>query len=208
MKKETASTVSSSELTANEFVNVKDIKGNYLYTKDNYVIGYVRIYPFNKDLLSTEELRAKTRQLTARFESDRKDFSYFAFQREIDLDGQKKQLEQMYTSEMASVGTRHLLRIMIDELNRLSTSGQNYEHQHYIKLWERYTNANKTETEAELKIRLQDFRGRYENAGIQTDILDQQDIIKLCSLFASAAQAPFQRMCPNMRYEPQVRLRG
>lgn len=197
----------NSLLTANQFVNVSDIKGNFLYTKDNMVFGYLRIYPFNKDLLSKEELRAKTQILTSSFESDRKNFSYFAMQREIDLDGQKKDLENKYRSELASVGTRHLLKIMIDELTVLSTSGQNYEHQHYIKLWEPYTSANRPEVEAELKIRLQDFKKRYESIGIATEILGQQEIIKVCSLFASAAQAPFQQLGKNSRYEPMVRLK-
>ncbi len=197
----------NSLLTANQFVNVSDIKGNFLYTKDNMIFGYLRIYPFNKDLLSKEELRAKTQILTSSFESDRKNFSYFAMQREIDLDGQKKDLENKYRSELASVGTRHLLKIMIDELTVLSTSGQNYEHQHYIKLWEPYTTSNRPEVEAELKIRLQDFKNRYESVGIATEILSQQDIIKVCSLFASAAQAPFLQLGKNSRYEPMVRLK-
>jgi len=197
----------NSLLTANQFVNVSDIKGNFLYTKDNMIFGYLRIYHFNKDLLSTEELRSKTQILTSSFESDRKYFSYFAMQREIDLDGQKKDLESKYRSELTSVGTRHLLKIMIDELTVLSTSGQNYEHQHYIKLWEPYTSSNRPEVEAELKIRLQDFKNRYESIGIATEILSQQDIIKVCSLFASAAQAPFLQLGKNSRYEPMVRLK-
>ncbi len=196
------------EQTANEFVNVKDIKGNFLYTKDSYMIGYLRIFPFNKDLLSHEELRAKTQILTAHFDSDRKSFSYFAYQREIDLDGQKKHLEKLYTSELTSVGTRHLLKIMIGELNTLSTSGQNFEHQHYIKIWELYTSANRMEKENELKIRLQDFKNRYNAVGIQTEILEEQDIMKVCALFSSAAQAPFLQLGKNMRYEPTVKLRG
>lgn len=194
-------------LTANQFVNVSDIKGNFLYTKDNMVFGYLRIHPFNKDLLSKEELRSKTQILTSSFESDRKNFSYFAMQREIDLDGQKKDLERRYRSELSSVGTRHLLKIMIDELTVLSTSGQNYEHQHYIKLWDTYTSSNRPEVEADLRVRLNDFKGRYEAVGISAEILEQQDIIKVCSLFASAAQAPFLQVGKNTRYEPMVRLK-
>ena len=172
------------------------------------MIGYLRIFPFNKDLLSYEELRAKTQILTAHFDSDRKSFSYFSYQREIDLDGQKKHLEKRYTSELTSVGTRHLLKIMINELNTLSTSGQNFEHQHYIKIWESYTSSNRMEKENELKIRLQDFKNRYNAVGIQTEILEQQDIMKVCALFSSSAQAPFLQLRKNMRYEPMVKLRG
>lgn len=195
------------ELTANQFVNVADVKGNFLYTKDNMIIGYLRIHPFNIDLLSQQELKAKTDIITASFEADRKNFSYFSMQREIDLDGQKKDLEKLYTSELTSVGTRHLLKMMINELTDLSTSGQNYEHQHYIKLWSSYTSANRQEKEMELLARLKDFKSRYEQIGINVDILQQNDIIKLCSLFASSAQAPFLQLSKNSRYEPMVRMK-
>ena len=32
-------------VTANEFVNVRDICGNFLYTRDNTVLAYLRIMP-------------------------------------------------------------------------------------------------------------------------------------------------------------------
>lgn len=196
------------ELTANEFVNVSDIKGNFLYSKDGYIFGYLGIGKFNKDLLSREELRGKTQILTSSFENDRKEFSYFAMQREIDLDGQKKNLEKRYSNELTSVGTRHILKIMLNELVYLSTSGQNYEHQHYIKIWQSYTSVNRPEVEAEIKIRLNDIKTKYEAVGIAADILSQQDIIKVCSLFSSAAQAPFLQLGKNTYYEPMVRMKG
>ena len=53
-KKEVSESIPPHIKTANEFVNVKDIKGNFLYTKDDYIFGYVRLYQFNLDLLSRE----------------------------------------------------------------------------------------------------------------------------------------------------------
>ena len=32
------------QITANEFVNVKDIRGNFLYTRDNLALAYLKIY--------------------------------------------------------------------------------------------------------------------------------------------------------------------
>ena len=81
--------------TANEFVNVKDIKRKFLYTKDGYVMVYLRIYPYNLDLLSQEERRAKAAALAASFDGDRKDFVYFTFPREIDLDKYKNTLKNI-----------------------------------------------------------------------------------------------------------------
>ena len=51
------------QITANDFVDVKDIKGMFLYTKSNKIFSYLRIYPFNLDLLTTEDRRNLTNRL-------------------------------------------------------------------------------------------------------------------------------------------------
>ena len=40
------------QITANEFVNVKDIRGNFLYTRDNLALAYLKIYPISTELFS------------------------------------------------------------------------------------------------------------------------------------------------------------
>ena len=55
------------QITVNEFVDVKDIKGMFLYTKSNKIFSYLRIYPFNLDLLTTEDRRNLTNRLAAAF---------------------------------------------------------------------------------------------------------------------------------------------
>lgn len=61
------------EITANELVNVKDIKGNILYTKDGFLFGYLQISPYNLDLVSEEERRAKTNAQAMSFDIFRKE---------------------------------------------------------------------------------------------------------------------------------------
>ena len=78
------------QITANDFVDVKDIKGMFLYTKSNKIFSYLRIYPFNLDLLTTEDRRNLTNRLAAAFDGDRKNFMYCTLPRELDLDGYKK----------------------------------------------------------------------------------------------------------------------
>ena len=56
------------QITVNEFVDVKDIKGMFLYTKSNKIFSYLRIYPFNLDLLTTEDRRNLTNRLAAAFD--------------------------------------------------------------------------------------------------------------------------------------------
>ena len=35
------------QMTANEFVNVKDIRGSFLYTRDGMVLAYLKIFPIS-----------------------------------------------------------------------------------------------------------------------------------------------------------------
>ena len=107
------------KITANEFTNVRDIKDIFLYTKDNYIMAYLQVFPFNLDLLPLQEQASLTRKLAASFEGDRKDFVYFTYPREIDLDDYKNNLKNRHAEELTNVGRRHLLTIMLQRLQRM-----------------------------------------------------------------------------------------
>ena len=189
-----------SEMTANEFTNVKDVKSIFLYTKDGYILTYLRIFYLNINLLTEEEKQAKSQTLTASFENDRKDCTYFTLPREIDLDRYTEELKNLYHSEMTNLGRRHILAEMLTEANMLATSGENYEHQHYIKLW-RKIEGDKTNAENEIKSRTEEFKSRYKNVGINTEILQEAEILKLCNLFGNPTQAAYEQVPDNMFFE-------
>lgn len=195
------------EITANELVNVKDIKGNILYTKDGFLFGYLQISPYNLDLVSEEERRAKTNAQAMSFDGDRKDFSYQTYPREIDLDRYKEYLKRQYQSELESIGRRRLLAEMLLEAVALSTSGENYEHQHYIKLW-RKAGSRVEDSVQELKERLAEFKERYEMIGIHAEILGYEQIIKLCNLYGNSGQISYEIVDSNPLYTPLTQLQG
>lgn len=188
-------------MTANEFVNVKDIKGGFLYTRDQYVFGFLRIHYFNLDLLSQEERRSKTNALSASFGGSRKPFVYMSFPREIDIDLYKNDLKRRYSEEMFDLGRKHILQELIYEAIELATCGENYEHQHFIKIWEKAGVQNR-EAENVLRERLETMKVAYEGIGVSVDILSREpEIIKLCNLFGNAIQAPYDQVGQNSRYE-------
>lgn len=193
--------LSKRELTANQFTNVKDIKGNFLYSKNGYLFGYLRVYPFNLDLLAMDERRIKTQNLSLSFEGDRKDFDYGAFPRELDLDDYKNFLKQQYQEELSNYGKRRILAIMIREAAELSTSGENYEHHHYFKIWAKLEK-NINDTKKELLNRLEEFIQRYSSVGIATEILNETEIFKLCNLFTNSQQVSFMTSVDNSIYTP------
>ena len=192
---------------ANEFTNVKNIKGRYLFTKDGYVFGYLQIFHYNLDLVSREEQRMKTDMIARSFDGDRKDFVYQSFPREVDLDTYKEFLKKKYQDELESVGRRRLLAEMILEAMDLSTSGDNYEHQHYIKLWKKI-GSNVEDSIAELKERMNDFKERYEMAGIHAEILEYEQIIKLCNLYGNSSQISYDNVSSSSFYSPLTQIRG
>lgn len=199
-------TQTKNEQSLNEFVNVKDIKGIYLFTKDGYVIGYLQIHHFPIDLVSEEELEARTDMGVSSYDGDRKDWIYQSFPREANLDGYKDQLKKSYQSEIDHVGKRRILGEMIQEAVKLTTSGENYDHQHYIKIWKKI-GSNQMDSMQQLKSRLEEFKERYSLLGIKTEIIGYEEIIKLCNLFGNASQVPYEPISSNSLYTPVPQLR-
>lgn len=186
---QTKENLSPKQKTANDIVNVKDIDENFIYTKDGYLIGFLRLGNINIELLSLEELNNMTQKLAMSFEGDRQNFDYFTIQSQVNLDPNKDCIKEKH-QETDDLGKRKGLNLMLLEMTRLSTSGENFEHQHYIKVWKKI-GTNVKDTQNELMVRLREFRERYTQVGIPCTILKDKDIIKMCSLFGNPQQAPF-----------------
>lgn len=197
--------MTQNRITANEFIGVKDIRGCYLYRTDGCIMSYLRVYFFNLDLLSDEDRLAKTEVLTHSFESEKKNFVYEAYPREIDLDKYKTELKNRYKEELNHIGKRHILTIMMNEAIDIASNGENFEHVHFIKIWAA-SGRNRLDAEKELKDRLSDFQKRYAAVGIRTEILSEQEIIKMCSLYGNAVQAVYDVPVNNLVYEQIGRI--
>ena len=65
-------------ISANKFLNIRDIQGNFLYTiNENMVIAYLKIYPKNCNLMSLPERVAHAKNITKNFASELKPFKLF-----------------------------------------------------------------------------------------------------------------------------------
>lgn len=192
--------------SANGFVNVKDIKGSFLYSKDKYLFGYIRIYAYNLDLLSRADREVKAQALSTALGAERRNFDYMSFPREVDLDEYKNHLKKTYTEELNNIGKRKILATMMKKAQEISTSGENYEHQHFIKLWEPI-NGHEPEAKHELYVRMETFRDHFRAVGIQAEILLETDIIKLCNLFGNSQQVAHEKVDPNLRYSGISQIR-
>jgi len=175
--------------TANDLVDVKDIKDIFLYTKTGYIIAFLILGNINIDLLSEEELETLTQRQAMSFEGDKDDFDYFTLPSQVNLDPTKEYLKSKH-QETEDLGKRKGLSLMLREVTYLSTGGENFEHQHYIKIWKKI-GSNLKDTQKELTIRANEFKERYVETGIPCEILKENEIIKMCNLFGNPQQAPY-----------------
>ena len=178
-------------LTANELTNVKDIKNNLIYTKDNYIISYLKLATINIDLLSKLEKEAKCEVLTAEFKGENKPFSILVIPRTIDMENYISDLNNRYDEELHNVTRRKILSEMIREATEKVLDNNNYEHQFYIQLWEKYDTSNLEYAEKILHERMNDIKNRYESIAVNTTELDNVELIRLCNLFANSSRAMF-----------------
>ena len=163
------------QITVNEFVDVKDIKGMFLYTKSNKIFSYLRIYPFNLDLLTTEDRRNLTNRLAAAFDGDRKNFMYCTLPRELDLDGYKIFLKEKRQAA-ETLGKKRIIDELIKKATDLTSSTENYEHQHFYKFWVNVNDATTSQAEIELRDRTMRFRDMYRDVQIPCEILEEREI--------------------------------
>jgi len=105
------------EMSEQELLNVIDIKGNFLYTRDNYVFSYIRISPINLQLWSENELKEKLLSYTAEFSSEDTCFSFYSISRPIELEGVITNYEKILKKSQDSVQKR----IISNTLNYLQS---------------------------------------------------------------------------------------
>lgn len=170
------------EKTANEFVNVKDIKDRYLYTRDGFIIMYIKINPISIDLLSEREKKLLCKTLTAELSSEQKPYKFLAISRPVDI----SQLINEYTGIIANTSDqkqKDLLRNEMLVMSNYAFSGEVVERQFYIMLWEKY----EEDIERDISKRCYEFVSKFEGGNILCEILKQQDIIRLCNLVNNPA---------------------
>jgi len=181
-KKKSKETLNKDEQTANEFVNVKDIKDRFLYTRDGQIIMYIKINPISIDLFSEREKKQLNKTLTAEISSEQKPFKFLAVSRPVDI----SPLINEYTQIIASTSDqkqKDLLRNEMMVMSNYALSGDVVERQFYIMLWEEYEEG----VERDLSKRCYEFISKFESGSIRCEILKEQDIVRLCNLINNPA---------------------
>lgn len=177
--------------TAQQFVNVRDIQGHFLYTLDGWILSYIRLFPISLDLLSLAEKRLLIRKLTAELSSIRYPFKFLAVSRPVDISPLISDLSSLLPS--ADVTQKELLRQELMEMNALALSGEVVERQFYVSLWQR----QETGAERDLLDKAKRFVQHFEDAGVQAQLLKQQEIVRFCNLVNNPAYSHLDQAEPE-----------
>lgn len=176
------------QMTAQDFVNVKEIKDIFLYTNDNHLITYVKVQPFSFDLLTKAEKLLMTRKLTSELSQMNCPFKFIAVSRPVDISAIVNQYNELLFNSEDQI-QKQLLRAAIMKLNEFSLSGEVVQREFYYMLW-----SNKVDETQELRKTTREFLDHIENAGLKGEILNQNGIIKLCNLVNNPAFATTEEL--------------
>ena len=163
--------------TAQGFINVMDIKGKFLYTRDKKIFTYIKIPLIDISLLNDREKRNIANTLTAEFSSEKKAFKFLAVSRPVDITPLLSDYQYIYTGT-SNLKQKELLRKEMQSISNFALSGEIVERQFYYTLWENYEDG----IEQEINKRAMEYISKFESAGIKASIATENEIIKLCNL--------------------------
>jgi uncharacterized protein YneF (UPF0154 family)/energy-converting hydrogenase A subunit M len=174
--------LSDAQITANEFINVKDIKDRFLYTRDGQIIMYIKINSISIDLFSDTEKEQICRALTAELSSIRKPFKFLAVSRPVDISPLINEYTQLL-SETNNQKQKELLRNEMMVMSNYAISGDVVERQFYIMIWDKYHE----NVEKDILKECREFVNKFESGNIRCEILKDQEIVRLCNLVNNPA---------------------
>lgn len=174
--------IDKKEETAQSFVNVKDIRDKFLYTRDGKIISYIQINPFDINLLSKREKKLMTKTLTSELTSERKMFKFLAISRPIDITPLLTEYQSIL-SQTSNQKQKELLRHEMLSVSNFALSGEVVERQFYFMLWEEYEEG----IERDLLKRTMEMVSKFESAGIKASILNESKITRFCNLVNNPA---------------------
>lgn len=168
--------------SAQEFVNAIDVQDIFLYTRDQYIISYIKVQPISIELFSSNEKRMLAKKLTAELSSEDEAFKFIAVSRPVDITPLVSEYMDLISST-DDVIQKELLRSEIQEISNYALSGEVVERQFYYILWKKQNEY----AENDLRKRTIEFSNKLNNAGLKNEILKQDEIIRLCNLIDNPA---------------------
>ncbi len=162
----------------NEFLNIKDIKKNYLYTLDEQVILFIKVNPMNIELLSDEELVQKMDLSAIEFSTEQYPYKILVIPRAVDISEHIREQEELKRTLQDDICIK-ILNNRIIATSELVENKNIIENEFYIMIFDK----TKENIENELNKRANNWISRLKNTGISSKVLEERDIILLVKSF-------------------------
>lgn len=157
-----------------EFINVKDIGENAIFTLDGKIITCYRITPINIDLLTDEEKDTAIGITTAGLSAIKEPFKLLSIQKPYDIAPYIADLMAKYKD---SDDTRK--RIIMKEvaaLNSLGSSSQITDRQCFLIYWSSVTSMKRYDKKRTA------FAKCWDEAQVGLEMLDTKELVRLCNM--------------------------
>ncbi|MGL6293527.1 hypothetical protein [Eubacterium aggregans] len=171
--------------TAQEFINVMDIRHTFLHTQDKYLMCFINIEPVNIDLMGNRKLQFLTQKLAAEISGITYPFYLLANSKPMDIND----VLARYKAEIISTEISERKNVLRNEIYDLTQRLDNNEipiRDFTLLLWTEYDE----DAIAILKKRAEEMMASFKSAGIKTNILGQQDIVRLINLISNPSFSP------------------
>ena len=162
----------------NEFLNIKNIDENFLYTLDNKIITFIKVYPINTELFSEEELENKMDSMSVEFSNEQYPYSIFVVPRKVDISDYIKEQEELKKNIQDEISIKIVEKRMI-ATHEMGADRNIIENEFYLYIWE---DDSENVKEKILK-RANNWRKRFKDCGFETEILEKTQIILLSKSF-------------------------
>lgn len=173
---------------AQEWIPVEDIRGSFMFMRDNRLVVALRVEAINISLLSSNEKKKIITALHEVINGFQYPMQWLSLGRSVDLDGYIAQLER--TAQETHDFTRNkLLKGYIRQAAEMAAGGETLERRFYILLsqpLEKYA-------EGELLNRARELAGDIQGVGLKAELCSEKQMIDLLFTFFQPVQAGFEK---------------
>lgn len=170
--------------TAQQEINILDIKNNLIYTRDNLIIAILKINSLNMQLFSKKELKNKIKDITSELSTETKEFKMTSIARPVDVGSLIDFLRNILNNSTDSIQKR-LLRENIRETLNLTLVGDAVERQNLLIISEVLSD----NAEQEIQKRAREIVQKFDNCEMKLEILNDQYLIQVCNSFTNMSVA-------------------
>ncbi len=172
------SNATANNQSLNEFLNVKNIKENFLYTLDGHVIQFIKVEPINIELLTDDELESKMNFSSIEFSEEQQPYKILVIPRAVDISEHIEEQEELKRKIDDDVGIE-IINNRIISTTEIVENKNIIENEFYIMIYDSY----KDNIENELMKRANNWINRLKNCGYRSDLLYEREIILLIKSF-------------------------